>query len=177
MSQKIKVAALALALLLITGRSHSSEPVAENDLALQTLSDGVVMVFDEYGHEVPFPRNSAIMFPWEFVEGYWAANIGEVAGIFGFKIDVKDPTRRRLEVTYLERETSRILAQGYGTTDDEGKTVHAYIQGPGLEASIYVTAYKLSVQGVAKTRLVTTIQTKDNLGNSNNNNYVVQKIR
>ncbi len=162
---------------LLAPKSFANVPESEDSVSLGSISQGVVMVFDEYGHEVPFPRNAVILFPWEFIEGYWAVNIGEVAGVFGFKIDITDPTRKRLKVSYMDRQSSRLLAQGFGLMDETQQSVHAYIEGPSLSASVIVTAYKISVQGVTKTEVVTSIQTRGSAGTQNANNYVIQKLR
>lgn len=177
MSLKNKCIMATLALCLLAAKGQAQLFAIDESSSFSSLAEGVVMVFDEYGHEVPFPRNAVILFPWEFIEGYWAANIGKVAGVFGFKIDANDPTHKRLLVTYIDRQSSQLLAKGFGMLEDQDRSVRAFIEGPGLSASVVVTAYKLSVAGVTRTEFVTSIQTKDTTGYTNASNYVIQKLR
>lgn len=168
--KNLKYAILSL-VLGFSARSIASLPVGDD----AQISDGVVMVFDEHGHEVPFPRNAVILFPWEVIEGYWAATIGEIPGVFGFKVDSMDASHKRLKIVYMDPSRTRVLAEGIGYIDDEAKSIHANLQGVNINAAIVVSAYRLREGGIERTEMVTSVVMKGS-SHPDSDNFIIRKI-
>ncbi len=173
MLNKLKYLVLSL-IVGLSARGYASGPVGDDQTPVAT--DGVVMVFDEHGHEVPFPRNAIIIFPWEIVEGFWTATIGEIPGIFEFAVDATEPANKRLRIAYLDQTRTRVLATGMGYIDGEQKSIHARIEGTNINATIVVSAYKLKENGGERTELVTSVLLKGTT-RPDGDNYVIRKVR
>ncbi len=172
MFKKFNFVILGLILGLTTG-SFASIPIGDT----ARLTEGVVMVFDEFGHEVPFPRNAVIIFPWEMIEGYWTAAIREIPGMFHFRVDASDPAHRRLRIAYYDQTGTKLIAEGMGIIDEEEKSVRANLEGPNVSVAFVVTAYKLKETGIDRTEIVTNIILKGPSGKLDGDNYVIRRLR
>ncbi len=165
-----------LVLSLVIGLSlpsFASKPVGDTS----RMADGVVMVFDELGHEVPFPKGAIIIFPWDSIEGYWSATIREIPGIFLFKIDFSDIAHKKLKVHYYDQSRTHVLAEGVGIIDEEGKIIRANLEGPNVSVAFVVSAYRLKESGYERTEIVTNIILKSPSGKIDGNNYVIRKVK
>ncbi len=171
MLKRFKFAAVSL-ILGLSMQGQASNPIGDATV----MSDCVVMVFNEFGHEVPFPKGAIVTFPWDIIEGYWSALIREIPGMFSFRIDSSDPSQRKLKIIYFDQSRTRIIAEGIGLIDNEEKNVRGNLEGPNVSVAVVVTAYKLKDSGFERIELVTSIRLKGPSGKLDGNTYVIRKL-
>ncbi len=139
-------------------------------------SDDVV-VHDQYGHEVPFPKSALIPFPWEKIEGFWEATIDEMEGVFGFTIDTSD-ARRSLKVIYMNQARTQVLAQGVGYLSEDQKVIRAVIKGQKFNYVLSVGAYTINRNGFFKTEMVTSLAPVHKVVNTSPlSNFIIRKVQ
>ncbi len=119
-------------------------------------SDDIV-VFDQYGHEVPFPKSALIPFPWEKIEGIWQATVDKMEGYFAFSID-RSSTQRALKVIYWNEARTQVIAEGIGYLSEDAKVIRAVMKGPEFNYLLSVGAYSLKFSGISKTEMVTSLR-------------------
>jgi hypothetical protein len=164
-----------LAMGLILGLTTSAIANQNSRKSFFSTMDDVV-VRDQYGHEVPFPKSALIPFPWEKIEGFWEANIDEMEGVFGFTVDKSD-SRRALKVIYMNQTRTLVLAQGVGYLTVDQKVIHAFIKGPGFNYMLSVGAYSVNHAGIVRTEMVTSLTPMQKIVNTRPlSNFIIRKV-
>ena len=142
---------------LVLGLAASAVASSNLNTNLAFSPEDEVVVYDQYGHEVPFPKIALMPFPWHSIEGFWVATVGEIEGLFSFSVDRTDSFNKTLNVIYWNKYRTAILGQGRGHLEEDQKVIRAVMTGPNFNYVFKLGAYNVHPTGTPKAELVTSL--------------------